>query len=198
MTIYRNCHFICSSFAAAAIQCKGCMLIRFLSCPNYLTSKPLCTAIAKVVIAALSKRSDIRLQMEVSGYLRKRKGIIFILSPSLSVSLSLSPFQSVHCAQTLCVMSNQMAEAFVRNDIHLILFNILYRDRDDKTDFTLSVSTPSSAAITPFRDITDSMPMFGARRLSFGDDVENSEAIEQRDCKVFKLYPWMQKGEWYE
>ena len=80
-----------------------------------------------------------------------------------------------------------MAEAFVRNDIHLILFNILYRDRDDKTDFTLSVSTPSSAAITPFRDITDSIPMFGARRLSFGDDVENSEAIEQRDCKLFKI-----------
>ena len=41
------------------------MLIRFLSCLSYLTSKPLCTAIAKVVIDALSKRSDIRLQMEV-------------------------------------------------------------------------------------------------------------------------------------
>lgn len=84
-------------------------------------------------------------------------------------------------------MSNQMAEAFVRNDIHLILFNILYRDRDDKTDFALSFSTPSSAAITPFRDITDSMPMFGPRRLSFGDDQENDEATQQRDCEFIYL-----------
>ena len=82
-------------------------------------------------------------------------------------------------------MSNQMAEAFVRNDIHLILFNILYRDRDDKTDFTLSLSTPSSAAITPFRDIADSLSVFGPRRLSFGDDHENDEATQQRNCKFF-------------
>ena len=89
--------FICSSFATAAIQCKGCMLIRFLSCPNYLTSKPLCTAIAKVVIAALSKRSDIRLQMEVRGCLWNGRelslsSLSFSLSPlSLSLYLFLPP-----------------------------------------------------------------------------------------------------------
>ena len=101
---------------------------------------------------------------------------------SLSLSLSLSS-QSVHCAQTICVMSSQMAEAFVRNDIHLILFNILYRD--DKTDVSLYLSTPASAAASPLHDVSDSLPTIETRRLSFGEELQDdSEAVQQRDCEL--------------
>ena len=62
-------------------------------------------------------------------------------------------------------MSEQMAEAFVKNDIHLILFNVLYRD--DKAELSLSVSLTTSTlpTSTPNNDTTDT-------------------AIEDKDCEL--------------
>ena len=86
-----TCVFFFFFFFVTAIQCKGCMLIRFLSCESYLTSRSLCTFISKVVVDALSKRSDIRLQMEVKMTLFRY--VLFHLSRfPTSLPVCLLPF----------------------------------------------------------------------------------------------------------
>ena len=201
-------------FFVTAIQCKGCMLIRFLCCKSYLSSKSICTSISKVVVDALSKRSDVRLQMEVEISLPFIQLYIFnfhfspfrlsTLHPSSTPSLSYSPFlsdyhallpiQAVHCAQTLCVMSSQMAEAFVKNCIHMILFNTLYRDEktaDLNLSLSLAASTSVSVAGTPYSIVSDrlpSVPVGGARGPAGGDQIDSGSSSAEHDCKF--LFSW--------
>ena len=92
-------------------------------------------------------------------------------------------------------MSKQMAEAFVKNDIHMILFNTLYRD--EKTDLNLSLSLassiPVSAAGTPYNYAFDGLPhgpiggatgqVGGARGPSGGDHNDNGSSSAEHDCK---------------
>jgi len=50
-----------------AIQRRGCLLIRLLCVPEYLTSLPLCTSVANVIVNALSRwRTEPEVQIEVS------------------------------------------------------------------------------------------------------------------------------------
>ena len=91
-----------------------------------------------------------------------------------------------------------MAEAFVKNDIHMILFNTLYRD--EKTDlnlsFSLAASTPVSAASTPYGNAFDRLPsdpmrgatgqVGGARGPSGGDQIDNGSSSAEQDCKFFE------------
>lgn len=41
-----------------------------------------------------------------------------------------------------------MAEAFVKADIHLILFNVLYRDEKSELSLSLSLSQPTPTSST--------------------------------------------------
>ena len=50
-----------------AIQRRGCLLIRLLCVPEYLTSRSLCTSVANVVVNALSRwKTAPEVQIEVS------------------------------------------------------------------------------------------------------------------------------------
>ena len=54
-------------FLPPAIQRRGCLLIRLLCVPEYLTSRSLCTSVANVVVNALSRwKTAPEVQIEVS------------------------------------------------------------------------------------------------------------------------------------
>ena len=76
-----------------------------------------------------------------------------------------------------------MAEAFVKADLHLILFNILYRD--DKTDVNLSVSlppsTPTSLAGTPLATFSVGLDRRPSR---VENDADNAASSEEKDCEL--------------
>lgn len=92
-------------------------------------------------------------------------------------------------------MSKQVAEAFVKNDIHMILFNTLYRD--EKADLNLSLSlaasTPVSAAGTLYNSAFDRLPsgpmggatgqVGGAGGPSGGVHIDNGSSSAEHDCK---------------
>ena len=84
-----------------------------------------------------------------------------------------------------------MAEAFVKADLHLILFNILYRDVKTDVDLSLSLppSAPNSVAGTPLNDNTEGQPLFsvgGVRGPSrVVDDSDNAATSEEKDCELY-------------
>ena len=80
-----------------------------------------------------------------------------------------------------------MAEAFVKNDIHMILFNTLYRD--EKTDLNFSLSLAASTPVSAF-DSQLSGPMGGAtgqvdraQGPSGGDHSDAGLFSAEHDCK---------------
>ena len=78
-----------------------------------------------------------------------------------------------------------MAEAFVKADIHLILFTILYRDEGTNPTLSLPPSTLSLVNVSPFLDVSASLPtnQIDGARTARGDTNESDGATEQRDCE---------------
>ena len=61
-------HFNPYTRMSTAVQRKGCLLIRILCTSEHLTTKSLCSSIAKVVVDALSRKNDVEVQAEVISH----------------------------------------------------------------------------------------------------------------------------------
>ncbi len=50
--------------------------------------------------------------------------------------------QALSCAQTLCKVNQQIAKSFVDEDIHILLFALLYKDDKEPNSKELNIGEP--------------------------------------------------------